>query len=295
MEPVIIEAAITGPSKDPRVPKAPADIAAQAIACLEAGASIVHSHIDDQMLLGEPCAARYLEGYRPILEKHPDAILCCTVAGDAATPAEERYSHIETLAGAGMRMAICDPGSLNFNRQDAPDGTPEAGGLVYINTYADTRVYMDVMRRHRVGPSISVFEPSFLRATLAYHKAGKLPPGALVKIYFGGDYSPFVHQPSNTTFGFPPTRKALDAYLELLEGTNLPWSVAVIGGDIIETGLAHYALERGGHLRVGVEDYGGPRRPANLELVQEVAALVKRSGRDIADAKTACKMLSLPR
>jgi hypothetical protein len=51
----------------------------------------------------------------------------------------------------------------------------------------------------------------------------------------------------------PPTRAALDAYLEMLDGASLPWAVAVIGGDVIASGLARLALERGGHLRVGLE------------------------------------------
>ena len=51
-------------------------------------------------------------------------------------------------------------------------------------------------------------------------------------------------------FGLPPTNKALDAYLEMLEGTDLPWAVAVIGGDVLETGLAQRAIDMGGHVRV---------------------------------------------
>ena len=49
---------------------------------------------------------------------------------------------------------------------------------------------------------------------------------------------------SGVTFGLPPTVRALEAYLEMLEGSGLPWSVAVIGGDIVACGLARAALER---------------------------------------------------
>ena len=47
----------------------------------------------------------------------------------------------------------------------------------------------------------------------------------------------------------------------MLDGCDLPWAVAVIGGDVVGSGLARLALERGGHVRVGLEDYAGPRTP----------------------------------
>ena len=54
------------------------------------------------------------------------------------------------------------------------------------------------------------------------------PPGAMVKLYFGGELE----------FGLRPTVTALEAYLELLEPSGLPWSVAVLGGDVVGCGLA---------------------------------------------------------
>ena len=298
MKPVIIEVSLNGPAKEhgnPNIPHTPELIAKDAIACLDAGASIIHNHID-RMVSGKECSDRYLEAYRPILAAHPDAILVPGVAGSVgARSAEVGFSHIKALSEEGVRMCIADPGSLNFPRGDADDGTPIADDLTYINTYRDTKVFMDLLRECRVGPSISVFEPGFLRATLAYHKAGKLPAGAFVKLYVGGDYNPFSRKRSNATFGLPPTRKALDAYLEMLEGTDIPWSVAVIGGDVIGSGLAQYALELGGNVRVGVEDYGGERKPSNLELLGELKALIAKVGRPIADQKTSAKMLNMPR
>ena len=48
-EPGIIEAAINGgrtKAENPNVPVAPDEITADALACFEAGAAIVHNHID---------------------------------------------------------------------------------------------------------------------------------------------------------------------------------------------------------------------------------------------------------
>ena len=60
------------------------------------------------------------------------------------------------------------------------------------------------------------------------------------KFYFGGDYGMFADKPG-VSFGLPPTENALAAYLDMLEGTDLPWSVSVWGGDLIETPIARLA------------------------------------------------------
>src|SRR5438093_643572 len=81
------------------------------------------------------------------------------------------------------------------------------------------------------------------------------------------------------TFGLPPTRASLEAYLAMLDGVALPWSVAVVGGDLLASEVARLALEHGGHLRVGLEDYAGPGTPTNEELVRAAAALAREAGR----------------
>jgi hypothetical protein len=108
-----------------------------------------------------------------------------------------------------------------------------------------------------------------------------------VKLYFGGDHDYFGRP--GPTFGLPPTRAGLEAYLAMLEGSGLPWSVAVLGGDLLATEIAALALERGGHLHVGIEDYAGTRTPTNEELVREAAALAARVGRPVATCDEAAR------
>jgi hypothetical protein len=97
----------------------------------------------------------------------------------------------------------------------------------------------------------------------------------MVKLYFGGELE----------FGLRPTVTALEAYLELLEPSGLPWSVAVLGGDVVGCGMAELAIRRGGHVRVGLEDYAGPGEPSNLDLLRAAVALI--SGLGHAPASTA--------
>ena len=297
MDPVIIEAAINGVTtkqRNPHVPQTPQEITADAQRCLAAGAAIVHNHIDLVTTDAAAAAARYLEGWRPLLAQRPQAIVYPTVGFGATI--EERYAHIPLLAESGlMRMSLFDPGSVNLGGV-ADDGLP-GGALdfVYVNSFGDLRHVAALCERHRLGPSIAIFEPGFLRATLAYARAGRLAPGAFVKFYFGGEHDYLTGSGRSVSFGLPPTPAALDLYLSMLAGSGLPWAVAVIGGDVAATGLARAALERGGHVRVGLEDYAGPRTPANEELVREVVALAASVGRPVADAASAGRILGLVR
>jgi uncharacterized protein (DUF849 family) len=120
----------------------------------------------------------------------------------------------------------------------------------------------------------------------------------MVKLYFGGDagyITSVAQQHAGATFGLPPTLKALDAYCELLEGCTLPWSVAVIGGDIFDSPVAREALQRGAHLHVGLEDHAGKRTPTNVELVEQAVALCNDVGRPVASCDESAEILDLPR
>jgi uncharacterized protein (DUF849 family) len=285
--PLIVEAAINGATMkaaQPHVPRDTAEIVADALACLEAGAAIIHHHTDDGLLTGRHATEPYRDAWTAILAEVPDAILYPTMGGGGAhTTARERYAHVEDLADLGLlRLALVDPGSVSLGPLD-PDGLPMAIDLVYQNTFADARYMFDVCRARGLAAHVSIFEPGFLRIALAYHARGRLPP-AKIQLYFGGDVVPF---------GLPPTAASLDAYLAMLEGTSLPWMVGVIGGDVLPT-LAGLAIARGGHVRVGLEDYVGPSQPRNADLVADVVRLGERAGRRVATRAEAAAILRLP-
>jgi 3-keto-5-aminohexanoate cleavage enzyme len=287
MDPLVIEAAINGATPKaatPLVPRSVAEIVASARACLEAGATVIHHHNDDGLLEGRHASAPYREAWTAILESHPEAILYPTMGGGGPhTTIRERYGHVEELADAGvLRMALIDPGSVSLGAIGA-DGLPVAVDLVYQNTFADVRHMVDVCRRRGLAAHVSIFEPGFLRVALAYHAAGAFPP-AKIQLYFGGPAFPF---------GLPATRAGLEAYLAMLEGSGLPWMVGVPGGNVAET-LAELAIERGGHVRVGLEDYAGTGQPTNEALVREVVEMAQRHGRPVATSAETASIFGIP-
>lgn len=291
--PLIIECAINGetsPDRNPNAPRKPEEIIADVFRCLDAGATVIHAHTDDIQKTGRQAADAYLAAWRTIIADRPDTLWYPTL-GVGADMAES-ISHIDILAEEiGLRLGLCDPGSTNLGGPDA-DGLPV--GMVYSNSYDDVRVCFAQAERHGLGPSLAIYEPGWLRTVLAFHRAGRLPRGAMVKLYFGADYGLFSTQPG-VSFGLAPTEHALPAYLDLLEGTDLPWSVSAWGGDLLETPVARQALERGGHLHVGLEEHFHPdRKPTNQEIVEQASALAAEVGRPLASNAEAAGILDLP-
>ena len=289
IQPAIIEVALNGAtprSKNPHVPVTPKEVAQQGLACIDAGAAIVHNHTRDPVLGGTGIHGHeeYEHAWRDILAQRSDAILYPTMSGSRpGLTIEQRYAHVEALADAGvLGMGLVDPGSTDIGFYET-DGTPRADDIVYINSWADSVYMVESCRQREVGLSVSIFEPGFVRFVMGYVKAGKLPKGTMIKFYFGGD---------NVGFGLPPTPKALDAYLEMLGDSGLPWLVSVQGGDIVECGLAQYALRLGGHVQVGLEPNSASGK-SNVELVEQAVALARTCGREPATCAQARQMLGL--
>lgn len=289
--PVIIEASLNGATskaQNPNVPYSDDDIVADALACMEAGAALIHNHTEESIFLesGELDAERYARPWRTLLQQRPDAILTPTMpVSQGEVPVEVRYRHIELMAQEGLlAQGLCDPGSFNLSILDE-EGLFAATHLLYRNDMHDSRYYVEACRRLQLGMSISIFEPSFLKFILAYHRAGKLPTGGILKFYFASDDLPF---------GMPPTAASLDAYLGMLGDCHLPWSVSAFGADCVGCGLAEAAIRRGGHVQVGLEPYAGDRQPTNVELVEEAVSLAHSLGRAIATPAQAARIMQLP-
>jgi uncharacterized protein (DUF849 family) len=289
--PVIIEAAlngITNPRRNPAVPITPDDLARDAIACIDAGASVVHTHADNLGAPVDELTQHYAECYSPVLDARPDAILYPTI-GFGSTVAE-RYGHVLQLASKGLiAQTFLDPGSVNLGGT-GPDGLPPPLEYVYTNTFADIRYGFDLAQSQGLGPSIAVFEPGFLQVVLAYYDAGALPAGTLVKLYLAGGGYLTAGRP---LWGAPPITEALDLYTAMLAGRSIPWAVAVVGGSLFDhEPLVVDALGRGAHLRVGIEDWADG--PPNREQVARAVRLCERAGRGIASTSEARSILRLP-
>ncbi|GAB5413850.1 MAG: 3-keto-5-aminohexanoate cleavage protein [Congregibacter sp.] len=290
-KPLIIEASLNGSASkefNPNVPYSDEEIVADAVACMEAGAALIHNHTDEPIIggSGELDTERYARPWRELLKIRPDAILTPTMpVGQEGVPVETRYKHVEEMAREGLlAQGLCDPGTFNVSLLDE-DGLFAPSTYLYRNDTQDSRYYVEKCRELNIGLSISIFEPGFLKFILAYHRAGKLPAGSMIKLYFAADHLPM---------GMPPTAASLDAYLGMLGDWDVPWLVSSFGADCTGCGLSEEAIKRGGHVQVGLEPYSGDRTPSNVELVEEVVAIARTYGRPIAAPAQAAEMLGLP-
>lgn len=286
--PLVIEAAVNGVTskrRNPHVPRTVDELVQDAHACFDAGAAIVHHHTEDQVLGSADVrhnSRPYLEVAERVLAVRPGALLYPTMAGGRpGTSIAERYAHIVELHAAGvLGLAVCDPGSVNLTGRRR-DGTVAPVPDVYANSPADVDWMFAWCRERDVPVHVSIFEPGFLRLALGHLDAGTLPRRVKIQFYLGGP---------DLLFGLPASVSSLDVYLSLLGDAPVPWMVGVQGGDVAAGGVARAAIERGGHVRVGLEDFRDDSRaspPTNAELVDEMMQIAATCGRPVASCADA--------
>lgn len=288
---VWIEAALNGPwgrERQPGIPVTVDEIVADGLAAAQAGAAIIHVHAYDPATGRQKdeweTYARIIEGIRSKV----DVIVYPTIplAGSdyAAANAQIRFAHTAELARRGLlEWTVCDPGSCNFLRFD--EIADPAAGFVYQNTLADIREGLRISREHKIHPGYAIYEPGFTRLGAALAKASPGLPSPIYRFMFSDEFA----------WGFPAQAGYLDAHLLLLNeaAPNAHWMVAGLGVDIRP--LVAAAVERGGHIRVGLEDAPWRTPLTNRQWVEEAARLIRAAGGEPADVRDVRATLSAGR
>ncbi len=277
-----LEVSLNGPwtrRVQPGIPIAVEDIVAQAIACVHAGAAIVHVHAYDEATGRQnddpDLYAAIIAGVRAEVDAIVYPTIPLAASGDApAKPApRERYAAIAALAERGLlEWAVVDPGTVNLARFDAIAGDRE--GFVYLNPESDIRAGLALAARHRFHPAYACYEAGFVRLGAALARRYPAAPKAIYRLMFSDAFA----------FGFPPEAFALDAYRKLLEreAPRAPWMIGGLGVDLLP--LVPAAVEAGGHVRVGLEDapFGSPL--GNLDWVARAGDVIAAAGGALASA-----------
>jgi len=74
----------------------------------------------------------------------------------------------------------------------------------------------------------------------------------------------------------------------MMEGSKLPWCVGLMGDALIDSPVLRYVIERGGHLRVGIEDAASRSTASNREMVATAVELARQVGRPVV--QRGCRM-----
>jgi len=280
MRKVWIEAALNGPwtrAFQPGIPDTVEAIVAQGIACAKAGATIVHTHAYNgggMQTFDWQVYARIIEGIRakvdvPVYPSFAGLMTSGSEVSPLADPAI-RFAHVEALAARGLLdFAIVDPGSVNLSPIRTKAGV--APGGTYVNPDSHIRHALGIAARHSLHANFAVYEPGFLRAGAALARAA----GVKIPIYR-------LMFCDALTVGFPPKPYALAAYHALLEeeARGAPWMIAAVNADLRP--LFADTIDRGGHIRVGLEDAPLGTTMTNLALVEEAVRLVRQHGAEPA-------------
>src|SRR3569833_132635 len=287
--PVLIEVAINGArtkAASPHVPLTEDEIVRDILVCVEAGASIILAHAGEPVVggAGHHGSAAYLRAFARVRERHPALLMYPTLPGGGpGTALARRLALVVELADAGVGGIVpVDPGTMNYGRIDA-HGRPPVHEQVYQTTFADIDWAFALCRERGLACTMSLFEPGFARIVQAHADAGTLPTRSLVKLEFSA---------GARLFGLSPDALGVDAWLRLFDAERIAWMVTLRDGSPAD-GLAQLAIERGGHVRVGIEDFGGPGAPRNAELVAEIAALCNRMGRRTARPNEVLNLIEL--
>lgn len=295
--PVIIEShinGIRGKEMTPHLPVTHDEIAEEGIRCLDAGACAVHAHNTNYNLKGEDAFQDYKKSWDKIYAKYPDAVLYGTTCNVALLNENEHgLEHAELLhKNYGCKLCVIDSGVVN-----APQGADADGylyGLSHGYNYQRLNDQVKMCRRNDMGIIFSVFEPGFMRYALYYDKMGMLPKGSSLDLYLIGDYGLVSMEPVNTA-GVPATLESLYFYMNMMEGSKLPWFLSIWGaGSEAEIPLMRRAIELGGHIKVGLEMHYDPvDKPTNLELLQQAQKIAREVGRPIATPNQAKEILGI--
>jgi len=285
---LIIEVAINefaSRESNPHIPYTAKECAEEALRCGEAGASIVHLHARDAHgSMISPGTDSYAETLRIVHRERPDLLLY-TLDGVGDLSPQDRYATLRQLAGdptVNLRMATIAPGSSRFSRYEAATRTIVSGPIANVS-HDDARYFFELCDRAGVAYGVVVREPGIVRSVVAYHRAGWIRGHVLFKLNLGDDL----------LWGLPPSPEAVEVYLGLVPA-DLPhsWMTYTYGPSV--WAQCEVAIDRGGHVRVGIGDNpveADGSVVTNVDHVRRVVTLAERMGREVASPTEALAIL----
>jgi len=284
MNKAILTCALTGVLTDPKqhpVPVTPSQMAAQARAAFDEGASIMHVHV-----------RRQEEGMGHLPSWDPEVVWEVSEAIRAACPGviinlstgvlgKDISGPAACLLRCRPEIAACNAGTLNYLKVRA-DGRWAWPPMVFDNPVEKVKAFLDVMKEAGTLPEFECFDVGIARSIEMYRKAGMTEHV---------DYN-FV---MGVDSGMPADAQLL-SWLSSRIVRGALWQTTLIGRQ--EIWPVHQATaELGGMLRTGLEDTfylpDGSRASGNGPLIEALARCARNAGREIASPAEARRLLGL--
>jgi 3-keto-5-aminohexanoate cleavage enzyme len=269
LDPVAITVAGVGAEltrdDQPNLPLTPDELAADAVACREAGASIYHLHVRDGA--GEPTMD--VETYKAAHDAITGAtdLIVQFSSGGAVTDLED-----DRIAPLSLRpeMATLTTGTVNF------------GDEVFSNPLGLVTRFYQRMRELGILPEFEIFEPGMIATA--------------ERLY--SEHGDGHHRHFDFVLGVPGAMPAWPDAVSFL-ADHIPdgatWSATGIGGSHLP--VVEESLRLGGHVRTGFEDVRwfarGDLAHSNAQLIGRVAGMARSAGRAVATPDETRELLGL--
>lgn len=296
----IITCAITGaihtPTMSDALPYRPEDIAEQAVAAAEAGASVLHLHARNPSDGSVSIDPNHFRRFLPVIKQATAAVINISTGGSLLNTMEERIAPAKM---ASPEMCSLNMGSMNFSMHALADRYQEwkfdweeaylrnSDGYIFRNTFADIGyVAKQLGEGHGVKFEHECYDVGHLYNLKFCMDSGMFKPPVFIQFIFGilGGIGPDI---DNLIF--------MKRTADRLFGNDYQWSVLGAGG--AQMSFASTATQLGGNVRVGLEDSlmiaRGKLAKSNAEQVSKVRRIVEELGCEIATPDEAREMLDL--
>ncbi len=244
----------------PALPITPAELAATASACLEAGAAAIHLHVRDR----DGGHTLDVDAYRAALSAVRDAVgdrMVCQVTTESVGlyGPDEQMAMVRELRPEAVSLAV---------RELVPDEGREA----------EAARFFAWMASEYVRPQYILYDADDVARFNALRQRGVIPGGPAFLLFVLGRYT---RDQQSEPRDLLPFLKAADPQDR--------WALCAFGRREGVCALTAAAL--GGHSRVGFENNltlsTGETAPDNAASVAEAVSAARQVGRRIADAETA--------
>jgi 3-keto-5-aminohexanoate cleavage enzyme len=281
----VITCAINGVLTDPKqhnVPVTPEEMAREARAAFDAGASVMHIHLRQQEPGKGHLASWDVNVSREIQQAIREACPGVILNHTSGQSGPDYQGPLDCIRETRPEIAACNAGSLNYLKVKA-DNNWAWPPMLFDNAVEKVKDYLDVMNEVGTRPEFECFDVGIVRCVGMYGQTG---------MFSGRPHYNFV---MGVASGMPADPDLLPILLKLRSGeTN--WSVTAIGRAEIWP-LHRRCAELGGHMRTGLEDTfyrpDGSKVTSNGQLIETIAGLVRDAGREVASPAEARSILGV--
>jgi uncharacterized protein (DUF849 family) len=297
---VIITCAVTGsihtPTMSPYLPLTPDEVAKDAIAAAEAGASILHLHARDPKD-GRPTPdPNVFMQFLPRIKQSTDAVINITTGGGQGMTVQDRLA---APLRASPEMCSLNMGSMNFGLYPMldrykdwkhawePQFLEASRDNIFRNTFKDIEyILKELGEGHGTKFEFECYDIGHLYSLAHFLDRKLVKPPLFVQTIFG-ILGGIGADPENLTH----MRRIADK----LFGNAYHWSILAAGRHQLP--LISMGAIMGGNVRVGLEDSlwagKGQLAKSNAEQVRKIRVILETLSLEVASPTEARQMLAL--